>query len=177
MRMTSLFKRTLIALPVTLVALAALAEPAPPVASPGVEIIGVGVYCRPEIETTEDAPETELGYVGLLPGVPELVFQQQEIPARLGISFGIITVTDRDIPGARMETWRPGAERPDIWYSDVIAGSPRISGFGFDFANELITGTWRMEAWEGDTRLYSVEFEVLPGTALPGVSSDCSLLS
>jgi hypothetical protein len=34
-----------------------------------------------------------------------------------------------------------------------------------------------MEAWDGDRRLYSVEFEVVPPSALPGDLSDCNLLS
>ncbi len=34
-----------------------------------------------------------------------------------------------------------------------------------------------MEAYDGDTLLYRVEWEVLPGDQLPGVSSDCDLLA
>lgn len=153
------------------------AELAPITAAPGIKVESLGVYCNVESSGREDAPETDLGYIDLLTGIPEFAFEQREIPARLGISFGLVATSDRDISQARIETTRPGAAKPDIWYSDFIAGEPALRGFSFDFARELTPGIWRMDAFDGARLLYSVEFEVLPGTELPGVSSDCNLLS
>lgn len=165
------------ALMLGLLASGALAELAPIRTAPGIEVEGMGVYCNLEAEGREDAPETDLGYIDILSGMPEFAFRQREIPARLGISFGVIAISDRNIAQARIETWRPGAAKPDIWYKDIIAGEPAMRGFSFDFAHELTPGVWLMEAYDGATLLYSVSFEVLPGTELPGVSSDCNLLS
>jgi hypothetical protein len=158
-------------------ALPSLAELAPIVTAPGVTLEKVGIYCRLEAEGREDAPETDLGYIQLLSGTPDFAFEQREVPARLGISFGILAMSDRDIPQARIEVYRPGTAKPDVWYSDFIAGAPAVRGFSFDFAHELVPGVWRFEAWDDKKQLYSVEFLVLPGSELPGVSSDCNLLA
>ena len=160
-----------------LAAPAALADPAAPALSPGVQLVDYGIYCITESTGTQPAPETSLGYIDMLPGVPEMIYRQQAIPGRLGTSFGVVIQVDRDIPDARIETWKPGAARAETWYDDIFADSPQMRGFAFDYPEEIILGLWRMEAWEGDTRLYSVEFEVRPAETLPGVTSDCNLMS
>lgn len=165
------------ALLLALVAAPSLAELAPISTSPGIRVERLGIYCTIEAEGREDAPGTDLGYIDILSGMPDFAFEQREIPARLGISFGIVAISDRDISQVRIETLRPGAAKPDIWFSDFYAGEPALRGFSFDFAHELTPGIWLMEALDGTTRLYSVEFEVLPGTELPGVSSDCNLMA
>ena len=158
-------------------ALPVWAEPAPPFVAPGVSIVDLGVYCRPGTTTREDAPGTTLGYIQKLPEMPVMAFRQQDIPARIGVHFGVIVVTDRDILGMRAETWVPGAATPEVWFTDHIAGTPRARGFVFEYDRELIPGLWVMEAFDGDTLLYRVEWEVLPGDQLPGVTSDCDLLA
>jgi hypothetical protein len=162
---------------VLLLALPVGAEPAPPFTAPGVSIQAYGIYCRPGTTTREAAPDTSLGYINLIQGLPVIAFRQQEVPARLGIHFGLIVTIDRDIADVRAETWKPGATRPEVWFTDHLADTPRARGFVFEFPEELVTGFWRMEAYDGDTLLYSVEWEVLPGTDLPGVTSDCDLLA
>ena len=156
---------------------AALAEPAPPWTAPGIELADFGIYCALQSAGTQAAPDTTLGYIHTLTGVPAIVFHQQEVPARLGVHFGVIVRTDRDIPGVRNETWLPGASRPEVWVSDLIAGQDHARGFQFDFDRELLPGRWTMEAYDGDTLLYRVEWDVVPPETLPGVGSDCDFLS
>ena len=158
-------------------ALPVLADPAPPLATPLVTIVEYGIYCRPDVEGTEAAPETSLGYINVFSGLPEFRFQQQQVPARLGVSFGLVVESSVDVAQVRMETWKPGREVPEIWYSDLFADVPSMRCYSFDFEAELIPGLWRMEAWDGETRLYSIDFEVVPPSALPGIGSDCNLLS
>ncbi len=171
------FRQLLVAIVFALLAGPGLADIAPITTSEGIVIESAGVYCKVESEGREDAPETDLGYIDILSGLPEFAFKQRQIPARLGIAFGLVAISDHDIFQARIETLRPGAAKPDIWYSDFIAGEPALRGFSFDFAHELTPGIWRMDAYDGSRLLYSVDFEVLPGTELPGVSSDCNLMS
>lgn len=158
-------------------AIPALAELAPVRTAPGLVIEKLGIYCKLESEGREDAPGTDLGYIQVLAVTPDFAFEQREIPARLGISFGIMAISDRDIAQARVEVSRPGLSKPDVWYSDFNAGVAEVRGFSFDFAHELVPGIWRFAAYDGSVELYSVEFEILPGTELPGVSSDCNLLA
>lgn len=157
---------------VTLFAMAALAQTAP-----GIVLKNVGIYCRPEITGTEAAPDTALGYINLMQGQPEFAFLQTDVPARLGLSFGVEWTSDRDIANVRALTWKPGASTPESWTTEVFANVPKMRGFVFETEDELIIGPWRMEAYDGDTLLYSVTFDVLPGTELPGVTSNCNLLS
>ncbi|MDQ2066416.1 DUF3859 domain-containing protein [Xinfangfangia sp. CPCC 101601] len=157
--------------------LPALADPAPPLLAPGVRLIDHGIYCQTDSIGTQAAPETSLGFIDTLPGVPVMVYRQQEIPGRLGTSFGVVVELDRPILDMRIETWKPGATKAEIWYDSTLADTPQMRGFAFDYPEEIIMGLWRMEAWDGDQQLYSVEFEVLPPEALPGVTSDCNLMS
>jgi Domain of unknown function (DUF3859) len=175
--MNAHFQRLSAAVFVVLTGLAALADPAPPEARPGIEIAEYGIHCNVETEGTQAAPETASGFINLLSGMPEFAFRQQQVPARLGISFGVVVVSDTDILNVRLLSWRPRAARPDVWYKDIIAAEPSIQGFMFETADELVTGTWTFEGYDGETRLYSVEFDVVPGSELPGVTSDCNLLS
>ena len=170
-------KLPLLALPAALAAATAMADPAPPEAAPGILIENHGVHCNVETTGTQAAPDTESGEVNLLSGTPEFAFPGQEVPARLGISFGVVAVPDRDIFNVQFLTWKPGATKPEFWFADMTADAPHIQGFMFETPPELVTGLWRFEAREGDTTLYRVEFDVRPGSDLPGVTSDCHLLS
>lgn len=156
---------------------AAVAEPSPPQGSAFADIVDFGIYCRPAVTGTQPAPDTTLGYVNVLGGETIIRYRQQQVPATLGISFGVIAQPRRTVLSARMETYRPGRTTPDIWYSDLYEASPSARGFTFEFENELMLGSWRMEAWDGDTQLYSVEFEVVPPAEQPGIGADCNMLS
>lgn len=158
-------------------ALPAKAELPAPILAPGVTLVDLGIFCRPGTTTRQDAPETSLGYVNALTELPAIAFRQQEVPARIGVHFGVIVALDRDIAGVRAETWMPGATEPEVWYTDETADIPRGRGFVFEFPNELLPGPWVMEAYDGDTLLYRVEWQVLPGDQLPGVSSDCEFVA
>jgi Domain of unknown function (DUF3859) len=153
------------------------AEPAAPVTAPGIVIEGAGIYCRTGTTLREEAPGTSLGYIQLFDSQPEFAFRQLQVPARLGVHFGVVVTANRDIAQVRNETWKPGAAQPEVWFADLQADAPKARGFSFDFPEELVTGTWRMMSFDGDTLLYAVEFEVVPGDTLPGVTSDCNLLS
>lgn len=175
--MTPRARRLALAVCLALPGAALLAGPGAPVTAPGIELVELGIFCQADTAATEAAPETSLGYITLLDRPPELAFRQQEVPARIGVQFGVIVQSDQTISGVRNETWMPGAERPEVWYVDLLAGRPQTRGFLFEYPEELRIGTWRMDAFDDDTLLYSVEWEVLPGDALPGVGSDCGLLS
>jgi Domain of unknown function (DUF3859) len=156
---------------------AAFAEPAPPQGSAMTDIVDFGIYCRPSVAGTEAAPDTSLGYVNVLAEDPVFRHQQQEVPAIIGVSFGVLALSHQTILNARMETYRPGKTSPDVWYADMYEGQTKSRGFTFEFEDELLVGLWRMEAWDGDTRLYIIEFDVVPPSALPGIGADCNMLS
>lgn len=160
-----------------LIALPLWAKPAPPLTDPQVTIVDFGIYCRPGIVGQEAAPDTELGYINLFSENPVIRYHQQQVPAALGVSFGVILRSEIDVPSARMQSFKPGQTEPDIWYADLWAGDETSRGFTFEFEEELVIGTWVQEAWDGDRLLYRIEFEVLPPSALPDEVSNCNLMS
>ncbi|OZA18690.1 MAG: hypothetical protein B7Y02_01375 [Rhodobacterales bacterium 17-64-5] len=171
------YLRTWLAGLLFVLATGAVAETPSPITAPGIVLQSIGIYCRPEIASTEAAPDTALGYINMMAAQPEFVFRQTTVPARLGVSFGLLVVADRDMTGVRVLTWKPGATSPETWTTDIFADEPKMRGFVFEYEEELLTGPWRMEAYDGEARLYSVTFDVVPGSELPGVTSDCNLLS
>jgi Domain of unknown function (DUF3859) len=175
--MRSLFRHAAPLIAAFLFALPLWARPAPPQTAPEITIVDYGIYCQPGIVGQEEAPDTDLGYVNLFSENPVIRFHQQEVPAELGVSFGVIVRSDTDFPSARMQSWKPGQTKPDIWYAELVAGDETSRGFTFEFEEELVIGTWRQEAWDGDRLLYRIEFEVMPPATLPGELSDCNLLS
>lgn len=147
---------------------------APPETGAAILLQDFGIYCQPKVDSREAAPGTELGYVNIFRDTPEIRFHQQQVPAAIGISFGVVFTPLRDIPGARMASWKPGATQPDVWFSDYSAGVSSSRGFTFEFASELVLGLWRLEAWQEDELLYAVEFDVVRDAALPDVLHSCA---
>jgi hypothetical protein len=156
---------------------ASAATPAPPLGSPLVRDLSVGVLCAPRVSDQITAPNTRPGYVNRIAKAPKLSFAQQVVPAALGVSFGITFTPVHDLVGVRNLTYRPGKATPDVYYSDILAKPNRFRGYGFDTPDEMITGLWRLEGWQGDRLLYSVEFEVVPGASLPDIQAQCQGMS
>ena len=158
----------------------ASAEPAPPLHDPVVARIEAGVFCAWQAMDQRPAPGTLSGWIHVPDG--EITFHwpdRQVVPASLGLAFG---VKAQLLPGefaayVDMRVYRPGSDLPEIWDSSIGDLSPSIAFFRFDHEHELVPGPWRFEAWEGETQLYSVEFEVVPAAALPEISQACGATS
>lgn len=157
----------------------AAAEPAPPEAASTVAELKVGVFCALQAMTQRPAPGTLSGWIHVPEG--EIDFHwpgRQVVPARIGLAFG---VKSRLKPGlflsGEMRVYRPGATTPETWESSFTDLGEQIGFFRFDREDELITGTWRFEAWSGADQLFSVPFEVVPAEALPEIAQACGAIS
>jgi hypothetical protein len=158
----------------------AAGEPAPPAAGPRVAAIEVGVFCAMQAMNQMPAPGTLSGWIHVPEG--EITFHwpgRQVVPASLGLAFG---VKAQLVPGAQaafaeMRVYRPGSTAPEVWGSGFGDLAPSVAFFRFDHDHELIPGTWRFEAWDGPSRLYAVEFEVVPAAAVPEVARACGAVS
>lgn len=153
------------------------AEPAPPQTDPQITILDYGIYCRPDVIRQDAAPDTKLGYINVFSEIPVIRHRQQVVPAALGVSFGLILRSEEDFPSTRMESWKPGQTEPEVWFSSLAAGDETSRGFTFEFEEELILGTWRLQSWDRDRLLYSIEFEVVPAKQLSGIVALCDMLS
>jgi hypothetical protein len=152
-------------------------EPAPPTTSADLANFSVGVLCSPRVADRALAPNTQLGYTNVVAAPRKIGFAQQRVPATLGVSFGVMFTPTHALAGVRNETYRPGATKPDVYYSDIEAKPGRYRGFAFEFPEELIPGLWRMESWLGDKLLYRVDFQVVPETSLPEIQAQCQGMS
>lgn len=155
------------------------ADPAPPKFDPAVASLRVGVFCALQAMDRRPAPGTLSGWIH----VPESEIDfhwpdRQVVPAAIGLAFGVKSVM---APGTfakgQMRVYRPGSSAAETWDSTFADTSEQFAFFRFDRTDELIPGLWRFEAWEAETMLYSVEFEVVPAAALPEIAQACGATS
>lgn len=155
-------------------------EPPPPELSAAVSHLEWGIFCAGQAMDRAPAPGTETGWIH----VPrdEITFHwpdEQTVPAVIGLAFGV-KATGK--PGwataaAEVRVHRPGRTAPETWASDISDVGPTLAFFRFDRADELTPGRWAIEGWNGDTRLYRVEFLVVPAETRPGIAASCNATS
>ena len=155
------------------------ADPAPPQADPLVASLRVGVFCALQAMDQRPAPGTLSGWIHVPDGVIDFHWPDARVvPAAIGLAFG---VKSQMVPGVfaqgEMRVYRPGRSTPETWESTFSDTGEQFGFFRFDRDDEQIPGIWRFEAWEADTQLYSVEFEVVPAAALPEIAQACGATS
>lgn len=156
-----------------------MAEPAPPQPGPLIASLKVGVFCALQAMDQRPAPGTLSGWIHVPDGMIDFHWpDRQVVPAAIGLAFGVKSQT---IPGVftqgEMRVYRPGSTTPEAWESSFSDIGEQFAFFRFDREDELITGIWRFEAWEGETQLFSAEFEVVPAAALPEIVNACGAIS
>jgi hypothetical protein len=160
-----------------LLAAPAQADPDPPSHAVSVNIQQLGVICKPTNFDLLDAPQTQGGSVKTYDGAPVFVAKGQKVPALAGISFGVQFTVSHDVAKLRYMISLPDWNRRDIW--EISTTADRINHQGYSEGPEAPPepGIYLLEAWDGDTQLYAVEFEVVPAAQMPGINSVCDLVS
>ncbi len=165
----------------TLLASPALAAPAEPQAAPQVAWLEVGVFCAFQAMDRMPAPGTASGWIHV--PTSEITFHwpdRQVVPAALGLAFGVRAMGAPGFAtsdGAEARVTRPGGTAPEVWSSGISDAGDTLSFFRFDTEDELLPGRWTFEGWDGETRLYHVEFEVVPAAAVPEIVDACGATS
>jgi len=167
--------RTLIAL----IFLAATPLAAQDVTSPLLFSHQAGVVCAPEISGQSPAPDTVSGFTNSIAEDPPFVSNGRRVPAVKGVGFGVkamavdpggvsfVTMTITHPPMGPQKTTRQS-------FDTSIGGSnPSLTFYQFDFAYELVSGPWTMEARQGDTLLYRTTFKVVPPAQIPELARIC----
>jgi hypothetical protein len=163
-----------------MIALPAFAGPSAPVAAPEIAALEAGVFCALQAMDQMPAPGTESGWVHV--PTTEIRFhwpERQVVPAALGLAFGV-RATGRAgwaSVDAEARVTRPGRATPEVWDTGISDAGASVVFFRFDTPDELLPGTWILEAWDGQTQLYRVEFEVVPASALPAIVDACGATS
>jgi hypothetical protein len=157
-------------------ALAAWAKPAPPIRAPQLANLSFGLYCAIAVTGRAEEPNTASGYIHLADEAADFQWPGQNIvPAVLGLAFGVKAQTRQGIafPNAEMRVFQPGRAEPDIWGTGFSDQDSSLAFFRFDRPDELVPGIWVFEAWSGRTRLYRVEFEVVPAAEGNAIVQAC----
>lgn len=160
--------------------LPALAGPARPDHAPPIAALEVGVFCALQAMDRMPAPGTESGWIHV--PTSEIRFHwpdRQVVPAALGLAFGVKALGSSGWTSidAEARVYRPGRAEPEVWATGLSDAGFSIAFFRFDTEAELVPGLWTFEAWDGETRLYRVEFEVVPAAALPEIVEACGAVS
>ena len=156
------------------------AAPADPVHGPEIGTLEVGIFCALQAMDRMPAPGTASGWIHV--PTTEIRFHwpdRQVVPAAIGLAFGVKALAAPGWSGAAVEArvTRPGRSRAETWETFISDSRESIAFFRFDSESELDPGLWTFEAWQGDARLYRVEFEVVPAAALPEIVEACGAVS
>lgn len=156
-----------------LLAGAAGAQVAAPEHSADIAGVEAVIICSPANTHREPAPGTEAGYIQVPDEAITVTRKGQLVPDALGMAFGVAAVSLRDIAPVKMLVFRPGRAQPETYLANFPAGLETTEFFSFDIESERQPGIWTFEAWDGETRLYRVSFEVVPQESAPGIVADC----
>jgi hypothetical protein len=158
----------------------AVAEPAAPSIGPSVDHLELGVFCAMQAMGQAPAPGTLSGWLH----VPDHDVRfdwpdRQTVPAAIGLAFGtrVQMTPGITIPFGEMRVYRPGSLDPETWGTNFTDLGETLAFFRFDQDDELIPGIWRFEGWDGETRLFMVEFEVVPAKTLRDIATACGATS
>lgn len=143
--------------------------------------IEFGVYCETESVGSEEAPGTANGSIDILAEVPDFLWATHQVPAYPGMSFG---VKSREITGTGLPLVTIRVTHPPLLDSGIVEQTyvtsiahsrtlDSINSYTFDFPEELVTGTWTLEAYDAQGLIYQVAFEVLPAEQLPWIAGNC----
>ncbi|WP_322890564.1 MULTISPECIES: DUF3859 domain-containing protein [unclassified Yoonia] len=159
--------------------LVCLSLPPVAVAQGVIASLRAGVVCGPPVVGSAPAPDTIAGSTHLIEETPPFIAEITQVPAVIGIGFGVkAQAADPDgLSGVTMIVTHPpmgdaGVTRQS--YTSWISGTePSMTFYQFDEDYERVTGTWTFTAVLGDEELFSVDFEVVPPQALPGLAEAC----
>ena len=164
---------------IALIFFAATPLAAQDVTSPQLFSFEGGVVCAPETIGTSPAPGTVAGTINSIAESPPFVSNGRRVPAVLGIGFGVKAMANDPIgidPVLMTITHPPmGRDKTKVQsFATRIAGDdPSLTFYQFDFAYELLPGTWTMEATQSNTVIYRTTFKVVPPNQIPELAAIC----
>jgi hypothetical protein len=138
-----------------------------------------GVVCGPPVVGSSPAPDTIAGSTHLIDETPPFIAEITQVPAVIGIGFGVkaqaldpLGLSDVTVIVTHPPMGEAGVTRQS--YASWISGTePSMTFYQFDNEYERVTGTWTFTGVRGGAELFSVDFEVVPPDALPGLAEAC----
>lgn len=141
-------------------------------------VFDFGLYCTEGDGVEAEAPDTINGSVVSVDG-SRLMAVQQQIPAALGVTFGVRAGALANLnTDARFTISHPPMGANNVteqgWFVGFDDAGPSGAYWVFEDDFELVTGSWFMSArdLQGEL-LFSVAFEVVPPDAYTGAIPSC----
>ncbi len=141
-----------------------------------------GIVCPPETIGSTPAPGTIAGTTHVIEIEPPFVSNARQVPAVLGIGFGIKSQTDvvGGLNDITMTVTHPAMGDNDVklqsFTSRINENAPSLTFYQFDYAYELVEGPWTMTATHEDDVLFQVDFDIVPPDAVPELARVCGYL-
>jgi len=142
--------------------------------TPGVAAFDYGYFCALDPVEEQASPDTVSGTVQLVADLPTFIARDLNVPAQVGVGFGVhvqtlpqfagqVTVTSEHPPMG------PNGVTRQSWVTDLSATEQNYVGYSFEYDYELLPGLWTLSAQANGRMLYSITFNILPPTQSPGV--------
>ncbi len=148
-------------------------------ASPAIASLEAGVVCAPPPVGSRPAPDTLAGVTHIIAEEPDFVTNARRVPAVLDIGFGVKAQSvnpDGAAPVTVLIT-HPEMGQTDVteqsFVTSISGSDPSLTFYQFDYAYEMVLGTWEFTAMSGDEILYSVSFEVVDPRLVPELADVC----
>jgi hypothetical protein len=138
-----------------------------------------GLICQVTAQGERSAPNTELGHINLINQDRRFDITTTQIPAQLGLSFGIralfdgTTVPDKiDISVTHPPMGQAGITEQH-WDAVISPDRPVLNVFSFEFPYEMVPGIWEFRLLHDGTELARQRFEVLETSTTAEVERMC----
>lgn len=143
---------------------------------PGAAELEVGYFCAMEPVATQSAEDTVSGTVNIVDGSPAFIGPGPDVPARLGIGFGVKVRANPNAAGpvtvhVEHPPMGPNRVTQQSWTTDLSGISTQYLGYTFEQEYEVLPGAWTMSASANGRPIYSVSFTVVDARQMPWV--DC----
>ena len=131
-----------------------------------------GLVCDRSVVGSAEAPDTDMGLINIIEGETVFTTHGTLVPAIPGLSFGVKTrASGQDVNDAIFRVSHPPLKgtgtTKQSWQGYISATQYSAQLYSFDLPSELVTGTWTLAAYQGETLLYSIPFTVIPPADAP----------
>ena len=146
--------------------------------TPGASDIDFGYMCAVEATGWVEAEDTISGVVNLVEGDPVFTARTTDIPAMIGVEFGVFVQVTPEFEGvSTVHVDHPPQGEYGIihetWEQEFWSDEQTYVGFVFEYDYELTPGEWIMSARRDGTLVYEVRFNVVSPDELPVALLDC----
>jgi len=145
-----------------------------------VQQLDAGILCAAEPVGAAPAPDTIAGETHIIGEEPDFVRLGHSVPAAIGIGFGIksLATEAEGIGNVDMVVSHPPMGQNQITtqrFTTSISGvDPSLTFYQFDYAYELVLGTWTFTAMSDEDVIYTVNFEVVDPRQVPELAGLCT---